>query len=216
MLPNKTPVTVRPLFLLGLGLYILGFQVFPYAMGALGVATDNDWILTHWLLSPVAAVCLYCGAGISNRAVATALPLGTLLLCDLLIALCSGKWEYGFYGWTQVVVYACQWLKVELGRTFVRPRLTIARALGVGLLGEVIFFFATNTANWIFFDTFPHTPAGLMSCYVSAIPYARPLFLAQFVFIPILFSPLGLRQLGLEPAERAADTLSAEPVAARA
>jgi vitamin B12 transporter len=131
------------------------------------------------------AVALYAGARLPRR-LAFAVPLLAMALSDLVI-----DWGTGRPALTPIraAVYGCFALTVLLGR------IAAARAGAVGLArlvllatGSAVFFFAaTNFANWLQFDTYPHTAAGLAICYLAAIPWFWNTLAADLAGTAVLF-----------------------------
>ncbi len=118
--------------------------------------------------TPVLAVALFGGATLPRR-FALAIPLGAMLLSDLALG-------YGF-GPMNAVIYACFLAAVGLG-WLLREKRTWGRTLGATLAGSLLFFVATNFFVWFGpmmpppYDC-PHTLAGLVKCYVMALPFFR-------------------------------------------
>lgn len=118
--------------------------------------------------TPVLAVAIFGGATLPRR-VAYAVPLGAMLLSDLALG-------YGF-GWTNIVVYGCFLTGAGLGHVL-REKRTMGRTLAATLAGSLLFYVVTNFAVWLGppmpppFD-YPHTFAGLVKCYVMALPFFR-------------------------------------------
>jgi len=63
-----------------------------------------------------------------------------------------------------------------------------------GFAGCTLFFLVTNFAVWALGATYPHTPEGLMACYVAALPFYRNSLLGTTFFGGLLFSSINLRQ----------------------
>jgi hypothetical protein len=118
--------------------------------------------------TPVLAVALFGGATLPRR-LALAVPLGAMVLSDLALG-------YGF-GTMNLVVYACFLAAVGLG-WWLREKRTPGRTLGAALAGSLLFFVVTNFWVWLGpmmpppYD-YPPTFAGLVKCYVMALPFLR-------------------------------------------
>jgi len=128
------------------------------------------------------AVALYAGARLPRR-LAFVVPLVALALSDLVL-----DWGTGRAALTPIrfTVYGSFGLTVLLGRIAAVK----AGALRLVLLatGSAVFFFlATNFANWLQYDTYPRTPAGLALCYVAAIPWFWNTLLADLAGTAVLF-----------------------------
>lgn len=83
------------------------------------------------------------------------------------------------YGYTfHASAYALTWawyaMTILLGRWLLRGRPGFARVAGSAALASVTFFLASNFAVWAMAGSwYPHTWAGLASCYTLAIPFFR-------------------------------------------
>jgi vitamin B12 transporter len=128
------------------------------------------------------AVALYAGARLPQR-LAFLVPLAALALSDLVL-----DWGTGRPVLTPVraAVYGCFALTVVLGR-IAAPKAGAIR-LAVLATGSAVFFFVvTNFADWLQFDTYPRTAAGLALCYAAAIPWFWNTLLADLAGTAVLF-----------------------------
>lgn len=113
-----------------------------------------------WNFTPIGAMALFAGALVRNRSLAFLFPLLALFVGDMFIGLHK----------LMPVVYASFLLSVLIGRGL-QNRRTPARLAVATLLGAIQFFLVTNFAVWQFLGSYPHTPAGLLSCYVAGLPF---------------------------------------------
>lgn len=131
--------------------------------------------------TPVAASALFAGYMLRNRAMALAVPLGAMLLSDLAI---------GFHDWrVMAVVYASIALPVfaaPLLRRFGVPLMLAPAALA----GSLIFFAATNFAVWAFSGMYGMDAAGLLKCYVAALPFLHYTIAGDLTWSVALFGGL--------------------------
>lgn len=112
--------------------------------------------------TPIAALALFGGAKFDDKRLAFAVPFAAMLASDLVLGLHASL----------PAVYLAFALIVCLGLAL-RGRerlLTIAAAV---LTGSVAFFLITNFAVWAMGSMYPHTGAGLVACYVAALPFFR-------------------------------------------
>jgi hypothetical protein len=151
-------------------------------------------------IAPMGALALFCGAHFRNRWLALGIPLGSMLCGDVLIGLFHHDMAFGFH-FLMPVIYACYAFNVLMGiglqkywdrvKSFYRnrgdagsdlgergttpaPLTTYALPVaGTTLFGALVFFLATNLADWYYFDTYAKTWQGLVDCYVAAIPFFR-------------------------------------------
>lgn len=155
--------------------------------------------------SPVEAVALFGGAYFASRAWAIAVPLIAMLISDFALGLLQGGiyLEY-FVSAHFLAVYACIALSAVLGFGL-RGRVNGARVLGYGLAGSVLFFALTNFAVWLTaspLDAHPACNAGLLPCYVAAIPFFQWTLLGTLFYSALLFGGFALLRRRL-PALRA-------------
>ncbi|HEY1614285.1 MAG TPA: DUF6580 family putative transport protein [Rhizomicrobium sp.] len=134
-------------------------------------------------MTSIAAVALFGGAYLEDRRLAFLIPIGALLLSDLLI---------GFYHPMAVAsVYASFALTVCIGfwlRTH-RGALTIAAA---ALASSILFFAVTNFEYWAFENAYPKTLEGLMACYTAALPFFRNTVVGDLLYAGLLFGGFAL------------------------
>ena len=104
----------------------------------------------------------------------------------------TGRLDWAFYT-HQPVVYLSVALVVSSG-FLARRRRSASRIAGAGLLSATGFFLLTNFGVWVFGDgaRYPLTVAGLLECYVQAIPFYRNTLVSMGIFLPLLFSRVGL------------------------
>jgi hypothetical protein len=120
-------------------------------------------------VTSITALALFGGAHFADRRLAYALPLLALLLSDLVLGV-YWSWSpmaYEPHMWLQ---YLCFALVVTLGLGL-RQRPGVVRTVGTMLAGSTLFFVVSNFGVWVFQPLYPHTAAGLVACYVAAIPF---------------------------------------------
>ena len=128
--------------------------------------------------SPVAATTLFAGAVLRGRALALVVPLAAMLLGDAVL---------GFYDWRVMsVVYLASALPVFVGwlsRRWRGPLVFVPAILSCSLL----FFLGTNFAVWAFGGIYPHSMAGLIECYVAALPFLKQTAAGDLFWATIFF-----------------------------
>jgi len=113
-----------------------------------------------WNFTPVGAMALFAGATLKDRRLAFLFPFLALFAGDIFI---------GFHKLIPIV-YASFLVNVAIG-LWLRDRRTVARISLATLLSAIQFFLVTNFAVWQFLSGYPHTSAGLLSCYIAGIPF---------------------------------------------
>jgi len=133
--------------------------------------------------TPIAAMALFGGTHFPTRRSAFAVPLVSMLLSDLVLALTI----YGWHGLgIMPFVYASFALTVCLGWCIHRqPRLPFVAGAALG--SALLFYLITNLGVWLCSQMYPATWKGLIACYAAAVPFfgntiAGDLFYASLLF----------------------------------
>ena len=130
--------------------------------------------------TPIGAIALFSGAHFARKRWAFAVPLLAMALSDLALR--------GIFGWGfDPVVYATFALIVCLGFLLRRRKLAPLPVAGAALAASVLFFVTTNFAVWAGSGMYPKTPAGLIACYIAAIPFFGPTLAGDIFYCAILF-----------------------------
>jgi len=166
-------------------------RLIPYILYKAGLVDITNPSAMPWNISPIGALCLFGGAQISDRRLAFAVPLLSLILSDIGIGILMGDIFFGLHPMIPVV-YGCFGLMVLLGMWLRKSQSSVATRIlsicGAAVAGEVVFFVLTNFANWIAQnDYYPHTMPGLIACYVAAIPFFKSSLTGMFVYGTTLF-----------------------------
>ncbi|MCC5933541.1 MAG: hypothetical protein LAT75_13215 [Candidatus Cyclonatronum sp.] len=132
-------------------------------------------------VAPVAAMALFGGAYFSDKRIAFLLPLGVMLLSDLLLGLHS----------TLLFVYAAFGIIVGLGM-LLGKEISPLRIAGASVAGSVIFYLLTNFGVWLFSPYYPFTLEGLLASYTMAIPFFHYTLLGDLFFTTVMFGSFEL------------------------
>lgn len=140
--------------------------------------------LRPWNFTAVGAMCLFGGAYFERRWLAFAAPLAALLVSDIVLA----ATVYGFDSLTHVwMSYVLFGFTVLIGMTL-RDRVSLLRVTFATIAASLMFFVVSNFHAWIVgHGGYPYTPAGLMACYIAAIPFAQNMLLGNLFFSTVLF-----------------------------
>ena len=83
-------------------------------------------------------------------------------------------------------IYGSLLISVWIGRRWLQnpsiPRIALAASAG-----SLQFFVITNAAEWLLTATYPHTAAGLIACYVAAIPFLGNTLASDLLYAGLLF-----------------------------
>lgn len=123
----------------------------------------------------VGAIALFAGAVLSARS-AILLPLMIMVVSDLIIGFYPGI----VYTWLGFVLVGC------FGMVFRKASLHSRILLG-SLGGSVIFFIVSNFGVWQAGDLYQPTPAGLVECFVMAVPFFGATLASSLVYSSVLF-----------------------------
>jgi hypothetical protein len=113
----------------------------------------------------------FCAGAFFPRAMKWWLPLGTLLLTDILLNVFYYH-EAVFSGYMLVKMLCFAGL-VLLGTRF-NSRDSWIKLVSGGLLGAVLFYLITNTASWIYNPAYPKTLAGWIQALTNGLPPYPP------------------------------------------
>ena len=133
--------------------------------------------------TPIAAMALFGGAHFADKRLAFGVPLLALLLSDAVQGFHSGL----------LSVYGSFVLIVVLGFGL-RSNRAILPVAGTALAGSLLFFVITNFAVWAAGMLYPRTSAGLVECYVAALPFFRNTLTGDAFYTAVLFGGFALAQ----------------------
>jgi len=127
---------------------------------------------------PLTAAALFAGMVVGRRSLALLVPLAAMLVSDLVI---------GFDDWRIALAdYAALTLPVAIGifgRRYRLPRVLVPAALASSLM----FFAISNLAVWAFSGMYSHDMAGLVKCYVLALPFLQHTMMGDLAWVAVLF-----------------------------
>ena len=132
-------------------------------------------------LTPMAASALFAGVIFRSRLLALTTPIAAMALGDLVL---------GAYDWRVAgVVYVSLALPAFAGmwdRSLRTPRLPLL-LVPLALASSVTFFVTTNFAVWAFSGMYANDLAGLLHCYVAALPFLRNGVMGDLFWTVVLF-----------------------------
>ncbi|MBI2481390.1 MAG: hypothetical protein HYV60_22955 [Planctomycetia bacterium] len=146
-------------------------------------------LLSDWPnFAPVAAIALFAGYFFRSRAVALFVPLMVMGISDFFIGSYDWHMMALVYGALMLPVFARgilrRWFSLEVDGSPLRA----ATGLVTSSLGASISFFAiSNFGAWMWYGTYEHTVAGMIHCYVQAIPFFRYTLAGDLFFAVALF-----------------------------
>lgn len=135
--------------------------------------------------APIAAIALFGGVYLSKK-LALVLPLIAMIISDIFIGIYDQKLMFFVYGSFILCVCIGFWLKNN------KKLLTV---FGSSVLGATTFFLITNFAVWAFTSWYDKSFAGLIQCYVMALPFLRNSLFGDLFYVVIFFSTYELLNL---------------------
>ena len=146
-----------------------------FALVIAGVALR---VVPHpWNFAPIGAIALFAGAHFERRSFAIAVPVLKMLI---------GDWFIGFHS-LMPVIYATYALIAVIGILLRNHRTSVAAIGGSVLLSSTIFYLITNFAVWAMGTTYSKSVAGLVACYVAAIPFFGNTLASDALFTACFF-----------------------------
>lgn len=127
--------------------------------------------------TPLTALCLLSPIYFSKR-VSIFVMIITMMLSDFVLHIFM---HYPLYGLWTVFTYS-GWLCVILLGTMFAARMTVLCAAYLSVFGALFFWMWTNFGTWMTTTLYPHSFAGLLACYVAALPFLRNSMIASVMW----------------------------------
>lgn len=126
--------------------------------------------------APIAAIALFGGAYFNKKSLAFAVPLSAMFLTDAIIGFHSGMW----------IVYLSFALIVVIGMLMLK-KVNVKNVVFASVTASISFFIITNFGVWAFGTMYPKNIAGLIECYIAAIPFIQNTLIGDLFFSGIMF-----------------------------
>ena len=149
------------------------------ALVAIGVC-GRLWQPTY-NVTPFAAIGLAAGSLFGISLTAVAVPIVALVISNVALP----GYDSSAMALVVYVSFACPVLFGSLVR-----RQGWVAVIGGSLASSLIFFATTNFATWALTQLYPHTLAGLTTCYIAALPFYRWMPVGDVVWSIGLFTVL--------------------------
>lgn len=151
-------------------------------------------LLSDWPnFAPVAAIALFAGYFFRSRAIALLVPLAVMGISDVFIGSYDWQMMTLVYGALMLPVFARaplrRWFSLDDGAT---PFRATAGLLASSLGASISFFAISNFGAWLWYGTYEHTVAGMIHCYVQAVPFFRYTLTGDLLFAVALFGGYAL------------------------
>ncbi len=143
--------------------------------------------LIEWMpnVAPITAIAVFGAFSLRSRRLAVLLPLASMAIGDVLLAVRHNDWGYAFHD-TQAVVYLSMALIALASFAVAQRGSRWISVLGSTFAGSVFFFLTTNVAVWMFGSMYALTVAGLGQCFVMALPFFRNSLVADLAYSVVL------------------------------
>ncbi|MFA6541457.1 MAG: DUF6580 family putative transport protein [Bacteroidota bacterium] len=127
-------------------------------------------------VAPIAAIALFGGVYFDKK-FALIVPLAALLISDFFI---------GFYG--EIVFVYAGFILAGLVGVWLKNHKSVGMIAGATMASSLIFFVITNYGSWISMPSvYERSVAGLIACYIAAIPFFRNSLAGDLVYVALLF-----------------------------
>ncbi len=160
---------------------------FLIALLLIVVAALSRVILYPHNFSPIVGMALFAGAIFTDKRLAFALPILSMLLSDIMFE--AFNIAPGFWGWGQLVGYGIFALITLLA--FTLKKVNVLNLIGYSIISSVIFFVLSNLSFFLIDNKIYHTYTqdyiGFINCYVGALPFFKTSLIADLVYSGILF-----------------------------
>lgn len=143
-----------------------------------------------WNFAPIGAIALFAGAHFERRASGFLIPLSTMFIGDTILELFTSEGYHSLMG----VVYATYALIAVMGIAIRDKRTSVLAVGGASVAASVIFFLVTNFAVWPRSPLYTKDLAGLVACYVAAIPYFGSTLISDALFTSIFFGAFAVME----------------------
>lgn len=125
--------------------------------------------------APIGALALFSGVYLKKK-YALVIPLTAMIVSDLFI----GFHNLIFFTWGSfALIGIIGWI--------VRKKKNLLTIVSGSLAGSVLFYLITNFAVWAFTPLYEKTSAGLVQCFIMAIPFFRGTILGDLFYVSVFF-----------------------------
>lgn len=137
--------------------------------------------------TPVGASLLFFGARQPRKYMW--LPVAAFALSDIALNRFVYHYPISLETFSSTIWYA---LAVVIG-SLLKQKHDMLRVAGASLAGSVSFFIISNFAVWLGWTMYPKSVAGLVACYVAAIPFFQRTVTSDMIYTLAIFAaPLAI------------------------
>ncbi|NTW32931.1 MAG: hypothetical protein HGB12_09935 [Bacteroidetes bacterium] len=138
--------------------------------------------------APIGAMALFGGAYFGKRWQSFLVPLAALFISDMVLNFVFYN-QFILFHEMALWVYGAFALNVIIGSTLIK-KVKVSSVATASIAAAILFFFITNFAVWAMpgiIHIYPATPAGLVACYVAAIPFFWGTLASNIFYSALLF-----------------------------
>lgn len=142
-----------------------------------------------WNVAPIGAIALFGGAQLKKNWQSVLIPLSALFLGDLFLNNVTYKAfnpNFTLFYSGALWVYVSFALIALIGIVFLK-KISAKNVFLASLAGSVLFFVISNFGVWVGSNMYPRNFAGLLACYVAAVPFFVNTLAGDLLFSAILF-----------------------------
>lgn len=147
--------------------------------------------------TPILALGLFGGARFADRRLAFLIPLAAMACSDLFI---------GYHNLLPLI-YALVALSSLLG-LWLRKHRGPAAMVGASVFAAAVFFLVSNGMVWLTSGMYAGTPAGLLTCYTSALPFFQNMVAGTLAYGAALFGAFAVLERGFPSLRESAVTVA--------
>ena len=144
------------------------------AVGLIALGVLSRFLFHIDNFTPVLAIALFAGMYLPKKS-SLIVPLAMFIIADAFVGFHS---MIAFTWGSALLIVLLGWKVKENKR--------ITTVIGGSVLGAILFYIITNFGVWAFYTTYAKSWAGLLDCYIAAIPYFRNTLTSTLLYIGVL------------------------------
>lgn len=135
-----------------------------------------------WNFTPVVAMLLLAAVWMKPKQLW--IPVVALMASDFALNI----WVYKTSGGLdQYFTWASYLVILGLALVALKGRVRVPALIGTSVASSTLFFVISNFGVWVTGEMYPHTLAGLMTCYTMGIPFYRNAAIGDLLYVGAFF-----------------------------
>jgi|SRR3990172_2131036 len=144
--------------------------------------------------APIGAMAIFGAAYFSNRIVALMIPLLSMWISDIVLYNTVYS-SYNTHLW--LIPQGFPWnyaafILITLVGFFLLKKIKLKNVIGAGLSASIIFFLVSNFGVWLGSPMYPQNISGLITCYITGIPFFWNTIGGDLFYSAVLFGTFEL------------------------